>query len=58
MTDEPSPRRARTAIYNHERAEAIEWRARLEGEATVIEGVLTVVAGSTQVSGQGRLMAC
>src|SRR5262245_37913787 len=45
---EISPRRARDAVHNYDRAEDIEWLATLTGEATVIDGVLTIVEGSTR----------
>lgn len=47
---ETSKRRAQNAVWNHDRAEDINWRATLSGEATVKEGVLMIVASSTQVS--------
>jgi hypothetical protein len=45
-----SERRARDAPSNHDRPEDIEWRARLEGDATVQDSVLAIVPGSTEVS--------
>lgn len=44
-----SPRKARNAIDTYERAEDIEWRVRLAGEAEVRDGALTVVPGSARV---------
>ncbi len=49
---ETSARRARNALSNHENAEAIEWRAKLVGEATVADDKLTIVPGSTRVEVQ------
>ena len=46
---ETSARRARNALEDHDRPEDIEWRAKLAGEATVQDGVLTIVPGSTRV---------
>jgi hypothetical protein len=47
---EASKRRAQNAVQNHDRAEDINWRATLSGKAIVEEGVLTIVASSTQLS--------
>lgn len=46
---ETSARRARDALSNHQSAAEIEWRAKLEGDAIVIDDTLTIVAGSTRV---------
>jgi hypothetical protein len=46
---EDSARRARTALSSHDRAEDISWSATLAGEATVQDGALTIVPGSTRV---------
>ncbi len=45
----PSRRREETAINSHDQPEDIEWRAKLSGEATTQDGVLTPVPGSTRV---------
>jgi hypothetical protein len=47
---ETSKRRAQNAVQNHDRAEDVNWRAALSGEATMQEGVLTIIVSSTQVS--------
>ncbi len=44
---ETSPRRAYNAVHNHDRAEDIEWQARLTGDAIVVDGVLLIVEEST-----------
>jgi hypothetical protein len=46
---ETSKRRAQNAVQSHDRAEDINWRASLSGEATVQAGALTIVESSTQV---------
>jgi hypothetical protein len=47
---ETSRRRAFNAVHNHDRPEDIEWRARLTGEAIVVDGALLVVEESTLAS--------
>jgi hypothetical protein len=49
---ESSRRRALDAVHNHDSADSIEWRAKLAGRATVVDGVLTIVPGSTHVTMQ------
>lgn len=49
---ETSARRARDALSNHENADEIEWRAKLEGEAIVQDDKLAIVPGTTRVDVQ------
>lgn len=46
---EPSARRTKNALDNHDRFEEIEWRVKLAGEAVVDDGSLTILPGSTRV---------
>jgi hypothetical protein len=47
---ETSTRRAYDAVHSRDRAEDIDWRARLTGDAIVVDGVLLVVEESTSAS--------
>jgi hypothetical protein len=42
--------RDHNVVPNHERADEVEWRATLTGEAVVVDGALFVVDGSTSAS--------
>lgn len=44
---ETSARRAYNAVHDHDRADDIEWRVRLTGDANIVDGVLVVVDEST-----------
>ena len=46
---EASARRVESALTIHEGGEDMDWRAKLFGEATVEDGALTIVSGSTRV---------